>query len=312
MLTRHFARQEPARNCRTKQDNWTHDFPLLLHPVHFTSYSLQTGNRQASCLMKYELELAGARPDDAASVMMTLTEEIRLIRTNPDRLLNEMMAARNYVVSFVNAHAMNLACKDAGFFYALRSADLLLRDGTGTQILLNALGKDPGLNMNGTDFIPRVLLANKHQPIVLLGSTAQTAAAAAAWLEDNGARHVTHCDGFQPAEYYLQMLRAQQPRIVVLGMGMPRQELLGAMLAEQLPGPMLIMNGGAIMDFMAHRFKRAPRLMRKVGLEWLFRLLLEPSRLWRRYLLGNFIFLGRTGLIMLTRRASESPSDGPG
>lgn len=259
--------------------------------------------------MKYELELAGARPDDAASVMMTLAEEIRLVRATPEHLLNEMMSARNYVVSFVNAHAMNLACKDPGFFYALRSADLLLRDGTGTQILLKALGKDPGLNMNGTDSIPKVLLANKHQPIVLLGSTAQTAAAAAAWLEQNGVQQVTHSDGFQPVEHYLQMLRAKQPRIVILGMGMPRQELLSAMLAEQLPGPMLIINGGAILDFMARRFKRAPRLMRKVGLEWLFRLLLEPSRLWRRYLLGNVLFLGRTGLIMLTRRASEHPAD---
>jgi len=258
--------------------------------------------------MKYELELAGARPDVAASVMSTLAEEIRLIRTNPDRLLNEMMCARNYVVSFVNAHAMNLACRKAEFFHALRSADLLLRDGAGTQILLKAVGKDPGLNMNGTDFIPKMILANKHQPIVLFGSTAQTAAAAAAWLEHNGVQQVTHCDGFRPPEYYLQMLRAQQPRIVILGMGMPKQELLSAMLAEQLPGPLLIVNGGAILDFMARRFKRAPKLMRKLGLEWLYRLLLEPSRLWRRYLLGNFIFLWRTGLIMLNRRASENPA----
>ena len=309
MLARHFARQDVASFPVSKQDYRTQDFPILLQPVHFTSYSLQAGNRQASRHMKYELELAQARPDDAASVMVTLTEEIRLIRTNPDRLLNEMMAARNYIVSFVNAHAMNLACKEPGFFYALRSADLLLRDGAGMQILLKALGKDPGLNMNGTDFIPKVLLAHKQQRIALLGSTAQTAAAAAAWLECNGARHVTHCDGFRPAEDYLQMLKAQQPRIVILGMGMPRQEQLSAMLAEQLPGPVLIVNGGAILDFMARRFKRAPRLMRKLGLEWLFRLLLEPSRLWRRYLLGNFVFLARTGLIMLTRRASENPAN---
>jgi UDP-N-acetyl-D-mannosaminuronic acid transferase (WecB/TagA/CpsF family) len=49
--------------------------------------------------------------------------------------------------------------------------------------------------------------------------------------------------------------------------------------------------------------------MRRLGLEWLFRLLLEPSRLWRRYLLGNFLFLWRTGLIMLARRAAENPAD---
>lgn len=255
--------------------------------------------------MKYELELAQARPDVAVSVMTTLIDEIRLIPTNPDRLLNEMMAPRNYVVAFVNAHAMNMACKNTEFFHALRSADLLLRDGSGTQILLKAIGKEPGLNMNGTDFIPKVILANKQHSIALFGSTAQTAAAAAAWLEQSGVHKVTHCDGFHPPEHYLQVLRAQQPRIVILGMGMPKQELLSAMLAQQLAGPMLIVNGGAILDFMAHRFKRAPFLMRKLGLEWLFRLLQEPSRLWRRYLVGNFIFLWRTGLVMLNRRAFE-------
>ena len=255
--------------------------------------------------MKYELDLPAVRPDTAVSVMMALVDEIRFVRTNPDRLIKEMMADRNYIVSFVNAHAMNLACKNSKFFDALKAADLLLRDGTGTQILFKAIGKEPGLNMNGTDFIPRVLLANKHHPIALYGSTAPTAAAAAAWLGQNGVHKVTHCDGFQPPEHYLQMLRAQRPRIVILGMGMPKQELLSAMIARELPGPMLIVNGGAILDFMARRFRRAPRVMRRLGLEWLFRLLLEPNRLWRRYLLGNSIFLWRTTQTMLTRRTQK-------
>jgi N-acetylglucosaminyldiphosphoundecaprenol N-acetyl-beta-D-mannosaminyltransferase len=259
--------------------------------------------------MKFELELPAMQPDTAVSAMMTLAEEIRLLHTNPDGLINEMLADRNYVVSFVNAHAMNLACQDPKFLRALRSADLLLRDGTGTQILLKAIGTDPGLNMNGTDFIPKIILAGKHHPIALCGSTASTAAAAAAWLKQNGACAVTHCDGFQPPDYYLQMLKAQQPRIVILGMGMPKQELLSAMIARELPGPMLIVNGGAILDFMARRFKRAPRLMRRLGLEWLFRLLQEPSRLWRRYLVGNFIFLCRTAQIVLSRRIGKNLAD---
>jgi exopolysaccharide biosynthesis WecB/TagA/CpsF family protein len=252
--------------------------------------------------MKMNLALAPARPDTTRSIMMTLAGMIRVVRTSPERLLIEMLSDRNYVVSFVNAHAMNLACKDAQLFDALRFSDLLLRDGKGMQILLKMLGKGPGLNMNGTDFIPNVVLAAKHHRIALFGSTAQTAAAAAAWLERNGAGQVTHCDGFRTPDEYLQMLKAQQPRIVVLGMGMPKQELLAAMLAQQLRGPLLILNGGAILDFMAHRFRRAPRIVRKLGLEWMFRLLLEPSRLWRRYLLGNFVFLWHAAQILADGR----------
>jgi N-acetylglucosaminyldiphosphoundecaprenol N-acetyl-beta-D-mannosaminyltransferase len=256
--------------------------------------------------MKDNLELAAAQPEAAISVIATLIEKIRLIRANPDRLFIEMMSDRNYIVSFVNAHAINIACKNSDFFHALKSADLLLRDGTGTQILLRGIGKEPGLNMNGTDLIPRLLLANKSQPIALCGSTAQTAAAAAGWLRRKGVRHVTHCDGFRPLDSYLEELRAQQPRIVILGMGMPRQELLSAMLAKELPGPMLIVNGGAILDFMGGRFRRAPMMIRRMGLEWLFRLLLEPGRLWRRYLLGNLVFLWHTVQIMRHRRLDRA------
>lgn len=252
--------------------------------------------------MKCNLELAIAPSDTAISNMLNLVGSIRLVGANPDRLLNEMMVDRNYVLGFVNAHAMNLACANAEFFHSLKSADLLLRDGMGTQILLKALGSDPGLNMNGTDFIPKLLLANKRQPIALYGSTAQTAAAAAAWLGEQGAQQVTYCDGFQAPEHYLKLLKTEKPRIVILGMGMPKQELLSEMIASEHAGPVLIVNGGAILDFIAHRVRRAPMLVRRLGLEWLFRLLLEPSRLWRRYLLGNVIFLWRTGVISLQHR----------
>jgi N-acetylglucosaminyldiphosphoundecaprenol N-acetyl-beta-D-mannosaminyltransferase len=241
----------------------------------------------------------------AMSVMMTLVRKMRLIRTNPDSLLLEMMSDRNCVVSFVNTHAMNLACKSAEFFRALSASDMLLRDGKGTQILLNAIGIDPGLNMNGTDFISKVILAGKDHSIALCGSTAQTAAAAGAYLEKMGVREVTHCDGFRAPDDYLQMLRAKRPRIVILGMGMPKQELLSALIARELPGPVLIVNGGAILDFMAGRFGRAPRLMRRLGLEWLFRLILEPARLWRRYLIGNVIFLWRTAQIAVRARTRK-------
>jgi exopolysaccharide biosynthesis WecB/TagA/CpsF family protein len=261
--------------------------------------------------MKCKLEPAAARPETSAAIMKALAKLIRVVRGNPERLIGEMMADRNYVVSFVNAHAMNLACKDPEFLDALRFSDLLLRDGTGMQILLKMLNREPGLNMNGTDFIPKIVLAGRHHPIALYGSTAPIAAAAAAWFERNGVQRITHCDGFRPLDEYLQLIKLHQPRIVILGMGMPKQELLSALLARQLPGPLLIVNGGAILDFMAHRFKRAPRVLRRLGLEWLFRLLLEPARLWRRYLLGNLVFLWRAAQIVLSGRGSEHLADPP-
>src|ERR1041384_6083440 len=62
---------------------------------------------------------------------------------------------RPRVVAFVNAHAMNSAVTDAGFADAVAQADWVLRDGSGMRMLMDRLGRAPGLNLNGTDLIPR-------------------------------------------------------------------------------------------------------------------------------------------------------------
>src|SRR4051812_33415060 len=61
------------------------------------------------------------------------------------------------VVAFVNAHAMNSAAVSRKFFEAMISADIVLRDGIGMAILLRLLNQAPGLNLNGTDLIPKIL-----------------------------------------------------------------------------------------------------------------------------------------------------------
>jgi len=236
------------------------------------------------------------------STARTIADSIRPIDSGLVPLLDEMLVERSCVVSFVNAHAVNLACENPPFLAALLRADLLLRDGLGVQILMRAVHRNPGLNMNGTDLIPRILAASRSQPIALYGSTAEAAEAAAVAVRTMGAARVTHCDGFQPLERYLERVKADRPRVVVLGMGMPKQELVADAIIKSCPGPILILNGGAILDFMGGRFKRAPVAVRRIGMEWLFRLALEPRRLWRRYLVGNVVFLVRASLAGLQCR----------
>jgi len=91
---------------------------------------------------------------------------------------------------------------------------------------------------------------------------------------------------------------------VVLGMGMPKQETVAQQLRAAVSGPILIINGGAVLDFLADRFQRAPPLLRSLGLEWLFRLLLEPRRLWRRYIVGNIVFLARAASLAIRIRST--------
>lgn len=79
-------------------------------------------------------------------------------------------------------------------------------------------------------------------------------------------------------------------------MGMPKQELVSQQLSQQLQHPALIINGGGIVDFMSGTKQRAPVWLRKIGMEWSYRLFLEPKRLWRRYVIGNIVFLWRAAL----------------
>ena len=108
-----------------------------------------------------------------------------------------------------------------------------------------------------------------------------------------GVQVVSVQHGFAEAGTYLALARQTQPELVLLGMGMPRQEAIAARLAAS-GQPCLIVCGGAILDFLGGKVSRAPGWLRRLGCEWLFRLLREPRRLFARYVLGNPLFLLRT------------------
>jgi N-acetylglucosaminyldiphosphoundecaprenol N-acetyl-beta-D-mannosaminyltransferase len=75
-------------------------------------------------------------------------------------------------------------------------------------------------------------------------------------------------------------------------MGTPKQELWVDRYAERLDGA-VVWTVGALFDYVSGRTPRAPRWLADNGLEWIFRLAIEPQRMWRRYLLGNPVFLKR-------------------
>ena len=87
-------------------------------------------------------------------------------------------------------------------------------------------------------------------------------------------------------------LRELSPSFVWVGLSTPKQERLAARLSALVPGS-IFLGVGAAFDMNAGRLRQAPRWMQRVGLEWLFRLVVEPRRLWRRYLRNNPEFILR-------------------
>jgi len=169
-----------------------------------------------------------------------------------------------------------------------------LRDGSGMAILFRRLGLEPGLNMNGTDFIPKLLAAFKGRRVAFWGTEEPFLANAVQRSEAIFAVNIVSAHhGFAPVDTYISLARQFQPELVVLGMGMPKQEAVAARLAVS-GVPCLVVCGGAILDFLGGKVTRAPQWVRRLGCEWVFRLLGEPKRLFKRYVVGNPKFLLRT------------------
>jgi N-acetylglucosaminyldiphosphoundecaprenol N-acetyl-beta-D-mannosaminyltransferase len=99
-------------------------------------------------------------------------------------------------------------------------------------------------------------------------------------------------------------LRRTKPHILWVGLGAPKQELWMAEMAGKLDVPVMI-GVGAAFDYLAGTKLAAPRLLRHIGLEWLFRLAVEPRRLWRRYAVGNAVFIRLLLRDALHRRLSQ-------
>lgn len=215
------------------------------------------------------------------------------------RLFLQLIARKRFTkVGFLNAHIANVAAADREFGRVLADF-LVLPDGVGVDVAAKLLYGAPfPANLNGTDFIPAFLRsAKKPLKVGLLGASRVNADRAALRLGELAPQHrieVIH-DGFfeggqEPA--ILDRLAAFRPDVLLVAMGVPRQEFwIAANLdKEHCTLPIAV---GALFDFLSGAVPRAPGIVRRLRLEWLFRLVIEPGRLWRRYVVGNPVFLFR-------------------
>jgi exopolysaccharide biosynthesis WecB/TagA/CpsF family protein len=205
-------------------------------------------------------------------------------------------------VAFLNAHCANVAAADLGYRAALASADVLLPDGSGIALMAKMKRKRLAANLNGTDFIPALCarLAQSGHSVFLLGGQAGVADEAAASLQRQspGLRIAGTHDGFFAADDEGELLRrinGSGAAVLLVAMGVPLQDEWLARMAPRL-NVTLSFGVGALFDFLAQRVSRAPFGLRRLGLEWTWRLAQEPARMWRRYILGNPIFVLRAVL----------------
>ncbi len=189
----------------------------------------------------------------------------------------------------VNPEFVVAAQKNLPFRQAINEAALVVADGMGIVWGTRFLRTPVPERITGTDLLPQIarLCASHGFRMYLLGAAPGVAETAATRLQElaPGVQIVgTYAGSPVPAEEeeILARLHAASPDILCVAYGAPAQELWIKRNLERLPAGLAIGVGGAY-DFLSGRQRRAPVLMQRLGLEWLYRLYREPSR-WRRML----------------------------
>lgn len=214
-------------------------------------------------------------------------------------LLGDVIARSAHAkIAFANAHFVNEAARDAQFA-AILPQFLIVPDGIGVDIGAKLLyGQKFPANLNGTDFIPAFLRGHAAPLRVgLVGARPGVAQKAAEALRSLAPRHSIEAlsHGFldpQSEAALLAHMASEPVDVLLVAMGNPAQE---KWIARCITGEhtRLVFGVGALFDFLAGEALRAPEWVRAARLEWVWRLALEPGRLWRRYILGNPAFLLR-------------------
>lgn len=200
------------------------------------------------------------------------------------------------IFAYANAHALNIARNSPEFREFLNSAAVTYPDGQGVcfaaKFLDNELPQPTALTRWIWDIA--AFCAQNGYSLFLLGGTEQNAARAAERLRGKHPelRISSHHGYFSSSEEIdvLNKISAANPNILLVGFGMPRQEMWIQEHLASLPANVILPAGGAI-DVAAGARPVPPRWISRGGLEWLFRLACEPRRLFKRYAFGNVQFL---------------------
>ena len=200
---------------------------------------------------------------------------------------------------FVNPACLNIASTDHAYRHVLQQADRILADGIGLKIGSRLLNQAVKANVNGTDLFPRLCerAASKGYSLFLLGGQPGVAEKAATAMQERypGLQIAGTQDGFFTTEQesdVIDRINRSGANILLVGFGAPKQELWLARLQQDL-SPYVCMGVGGLFDYYSGRIPRAPAWLREMGLEWLWRLCQEPLRMWKRYLVGNPLFIYR-------------------
>jgi exopolysaccharide biosynthesis WecB/TagA/CpsF family protein len=225
-----------------------------------------------------------------------------------DWLVRRTLDRRRTFVAFANPDCLNAAQGNLPYRRALQRANRVFADGSGVRIAARLLGQRMKGNVNGTDLFPELCRAAATHGLrpFLLGARPGLAETAAHEMQQRfpGLQFAGTAHGYfapHEAAAVIERINYSGADLLLVAMGAPQQELWLAQHGARIDVPVQFGVGG-LFDYYSGRIPRAPAWLREAGCEWVWRLACEPTRLWRRYLLGNPLFIARVLRDRLTGR----------
>ncbi len=199
---------------------------------------------------------------------------------------------RGRIVVTPNSASVIKAERNPALFTAYKQADLVLPDGIGVVWASRLLGTPLPTRVTGVDLVERILsrVGASGTRVFLLGGRPGVAARAAVRLKARYPDLIvvgTHHGYFHNDDKVIKTIAAANPDLVLVGMGVPRQELFMLTARERLPGAVMIGVGGTL-DLFAGDCRRAPIIWQRFGLEWLYRLFQNPRRITEVFMVFKF------------------------
>jgi N-acetylglucosaminyldiphosphoundecaprenol N-acetyl-beta-D-mannosaminyltransferase len=201
---------------------------------------------------------------------------------------------------FVNPDCFNKTFKDQTYLDVLQKGNFVFPDGIGVNIACKILKTPLKQNINGTDMFPFICRAavKENHSLYLLGAKPGVVEKMKKSIEEKfpGIRIIGCRDGYfdrnKENKAVINKINKLAPDILLIAFGAPVQEKWIHNNFDEL-NPIILMGVGGLFDFYSGNTKRAPVWMRETGIEWVYRILQEPKRMWKRYVIGNPLFLFR-------------------
>lgn len=273
--------------ARSKQFNWNN------HSLKLLSLCKKTYDKN-SYLKIFGVRFLNGRMDE-------------IIRTIDEIIYNK----KKKKIAFINAHYLNTAYEDPEQINRLNRFDYVLPDGCGVSLTCKMLGYRYRENLNGTDLLPLLckLFEQRGYTMYFFGSADTVAERAAKNLSKKypSLKIIGFRNGFfnkNEEDSIIFKINKLSPDLLIVGFGAKLQEKWIDEHFDRLNCRVVAAMGG-VLDFYSGDAPRAHPLLRKIGLEWAWRLYIEPKRLAKRYLLGNPLFLYRVAKSLFSPSKKE-------